>query len=90
MCVHACTHSLRKESPYWSVVFHTLLALQDPISAYNLSKLGVKCIADDVDDQGILSFPLAMATYALGMHHMFIWKKNYGSVFEEDFDKAWL
>ena len=35
-------NSLHIESLYWSVVFYSLLACQEPIKAYNLSKMGIR------------------------------------------------
>ena len=76
LSLHRPSDSLQKESNYWSRVFDPPLNLQEPVRAYNLSKLRIRYIGDVVDDQGhIGSFPQAMATYALGIHHRFIWKK---------------
>ena len=67
---------LHSESLYQSAVFYSLLACQEPVKAYNLSKMGIRYIEDVVDDQGhILSFPQIMAKSGLRMHHMPIWRK---------------
>lgn len=68
------SNTLRKESIHWSAVFITSLGLQEPVRAYNIMKLGVRCIDDVVDDQGQM-YPKASRRYALGMHHRFIWSK---------------
>ena len=65
---------MRKESIHWSAIFDIPLALQEPVRAYNLMKLGIRYKHDVVDDRGyVLSFPRATATYALGMYHRSIW-----------------
>ena len=69
-------NSLHQESLYWSVVFDNPLACQEPIKAYNLSKMDIREIDYVVDDQGhLLTFPQAMAACVLGMHHTPIWRK---------------
>lgn len=45
------SNSLRQESIHWSAVFITPLALQEPIRAYNLMKLGIRKVEDVIDDQ---------------------------------------
>ena len=74
--VSSHANSLRQESIHWSATFDTALALQEPVRAYNLMKLGIRYIEDVVNDQGyVSSFPHAMAAYNLGMHHKYIWGK---------------
>ena len=77
-CGDSSSHrnSLYQESIQWSAVFATPLVLQELVKTYNLSKLSIKHIDDVVDDQGqMLSFPQAMATHGLGLHHRPIRRK---------------
>ncbi|MCO5586233.1 hypothetical protein L7F22_040172 [Adiantum nelumboides] len=68
-------NSLRKESLHWSAVFPFPLAVTQPVKAYNLMKMGIRCIEDVVDQNGcVLSFPRACQTLNLGMHHRPIWR----------------
>lgn len=60
---------------YIGMLFLFSLASQEPVRTYNFSKMGIRYIADVVDDQGQISlFPQAMTQYGLGMHHRPIWK----------------
>lgn len=45
-------NSICQESIYWSAIFENLLAYQEQVKAYNLSKMGIRDIDDVVDDQG--------------------------------------
>ena len=40
------TNYLRGESIFWRAIFDPSLACQEPVRSYNLSKMGVKCIAN--------------------------------------------
>lgn len=69
---HRATLFKRKD---WSAVFEQPLALQEPIKAYNLMKLGIRYIDDIVDHEAqVLSFPAACCKY-LGKQRRPVWRK---------------